>query len=365
MTRLAVVGVGLVTPVAPSAREHAFALRAGPPSDATGPAFIDAEGERIAVAHVPWLDPAMPVAERLASLAADALAEALGCAAVWADTPRPLGDGMDLDAMARRRAREMGVRVDLTTAAPRPGFVDDNRAACEAALLDLAGGRSATRRTGAAGVFAALVDAADRIGKGADRALAIVAVDSFVSLDAVAAHVARPAPPWTREPPRPAEGAAAILVTSEAEAKKQRLPVLAIVHAAATRRAGATDDDDEPVDGSAMTSLLRELPRPAPFAHAFGPHVVDALRMREWDYAAARNASAFAPEVRLDCVETQTGSVGAAAGGVYAAYAIAMLAHRTPPFEPGGGDAARPGPAVAWAIGREGTRGVCLVTAGA
>ena len=339
---LAVIGTGLTSPSGLTPREHAFCLRAGP-AFAAGGAFVDAQGEPLQVAYCPWLAPAAPTAERLVDLATRALASALA----------PL-------APIRARGGAAGdapIALRVCTAGLRPGLSEADRQACEQALGAACGARQPARLEGAAGFFEALAEAPALLRGGQARAVAIVAADSLVSLEALAAHAQRPPPPWLREPPRPSEAAAAIVVMDPAEARKLGLRAIGAVHHAATKVGGAADDNDEPVDGTAMTALLAEMPRlPGPVTRSFGQHQVDPLRMREWDYAAARMIRRFDPSCLLDCVEARIGAVGAAAGGVYCAYALAASRHRTTE-----GDAAQP--AIAWAISARGARGIAALGA--
>ncbi len=94
MTPLAVVGTGLVTPLARTPAEHAFFVRAEVGPAAPG-AFVDEEGESIPVAYCAWLGAHLPVAERLRALGTHALRDAL----------RPLDTGTDRTSLAVLVAR--------------------------------------------------------------------------------------------------------------------------------------------------------------------------------------------------------------------------------------------------------------------
>src|SRR5690242_6786016 len=76
MTELAIVGMGLVTPLARTPAEHALFLRAevGPPAPG---GFVDEDGEPIPVTYCPWLGARLAVGERLRALASLAVEDAL------------------------------------------------------------------------------------------------------------------------------------------------------------------------------------------------------------------------------------------------------------------------------------------------
>ena len=79
---LTVVGLGLVSPVATTAREHVFVIRSEAAMHA-GRAFVDGSGERLEVLHCPLIDPKRPLLERLSALGSYALEDALGALSSW------------------------------------------------------------------------------------------------------------------------------------------------------------------------------------------------------------------------------------------------------------------------------------------
>ncbi|RLB63943.1 MAG: hypothetical protein DRI90_05730, partial [Deltaproteobacteria bacterium] len=116
----------------------------------------------------------------------------------------------------------------------------------------------------------------------------------------------------------------------------------------------SSDEDDEIVDGAAMTQLVNQAAGSGlRITQAFGQHNVDRLRHLSWTFSVSRNCSAFDPLCRFDCVEDAIGRVGAAAGAVHLVYGLATELHGTPPF--GGG-----GTLAAWAVSRDGTRGLAI-----
>ncbi len=341
MTALAVIGMGLVSPLGRTPSEHALFLRAdvGPPAPG---AFLDAKGETIAVSYCPWIDAERPVADRLRALGLLALAEAL----------RPLG--------AERGERKVRTppRLLVASSAPRLGLEECDRAALEEAVSVHGEEQSSVRLTGEAGFFRGLTLAGNILERGDARMVAIVAADTFVTSAYLAEAGRRAEMPWDADLPPPSEGAAAILLATPATAREERLDVLATIRHAATATGGATDDNDAVIDGAAMTSLLRGLPELGlAVGAAFGQHGVGSLRRREWEMAAARSARIFDPTCAFTCLETKLGTLGAAAGA--ANFVHAATVHRLAAWSWSEGKR-HDAPFVAWAISPDGTRGLAL-----
>lgn len=326
--RLAIVGAGLVSPWGRRCREHAFFLRAGVVGPPRSP-FMLGDDEPLKVRYCPWLGARLPLAERLADLARVALAEAL-----VPEAPAP-----DLVIACASRARDADATVAL-----------------EAAFRGSGRGPRIERAYGEAGVFAAL-ERADRVlAEQPRRVVAILAVDSFVSLDALGAWLDRRPSPWADAEPPPSEGAAALVVTSPAHAREARLEVLGTVEHAALFTDAATDDNDEPVEARAMTAALQRLPARRPIRFVFGPVVGGTLRRSEWHRATARSAARFGQACDMRSLEAEVGALGAAAGAANLVWGLATLLHDT------GALAVEPGEAfLSWAISPDGTRGLAVV----
>ena len=327
---LSVVGAGLVSPSGATLEEHVFFLRAES-TMSSARAFVDAEGELLGVVHCPWLDPSMPLPRRIAALARGAARSALAGAAgqPWATARLP--------AM-------------LVTAAPWSVFSDEDAAQVEGALKQSLPLDFGSRLHGAAGFFHGLAIAHQWLASGSVPAVVLVTADSWVGVEALSLAY-RPARRWERVPAYLAEGAAALVLVrggTEADA-----PCWGRIRFAAARPGTGRDDDDVPVDGAAMTALVREAVASRPFSHSFGQHNVDALRHRTFAFAGARTMRAFEPECRLVCVEDSIGRVGAAAGGVHLAYGLGIERHGAALY--GGG-----GPFLAWAVSADGTRGLAV-----
>jgi hypothetical protein len=123
----------------------------------------------------------------------------------------------------------------------------------------------------------------------------------------------------------------------------------------AVARGAATDENDEPIDGGPLSALLWDAPKKERVLSAFGQHGVDTLRAYEWQMATARNARLFHEDCAFVCPESTIGTVGAAAGALNLAYGIAALRHDV--LED---PRARKAPFAAWAMSRDGARGLAI-----
>jgi len=328
---LAVQGLGLVSALGRSAADHVFFRRAAAVRPRASP-YRAANGDPLHIHFAPWLGARMPLAQRLSRLAAGAAADAVA----------PLGEG------AARR----GLPLFVCTSSPRPGLAAEMRDGVERSLAADLAPAEVVRFSGAAGVFAALAEAALRIEKGRAAAVLLVAVDSFIDLAWLSAAAARPSSPWLQVPLPPGEGAAALLVTAP---RRPGTALYGEILGAACASGASSDDDDEMPDGNAMTAVLRALPKGSPVRAVHGQLHTDDLRRDEWALASARNAEAFDPAYELVSLEESTGETGAAAGAMALVFGLAAAAHGANRDADAGS-----APLIAWAISRDGTRGAAL-----
>jgi hypothetical protein len=325
---LTIVGCGLASPFGLTTRDHVFFLRAyavPPPL----PPFVRDDDKAVDVHACRWLAWRMPVEERLVALAEMALSEALESASI----ERP--------------------RLVLCAGRERPGLSEREVRAVESALVSKLRASSSSRVSGEAGIFRALAEA-DAQGRETGP-LVFVAVDSFVSLEWVAHHVARPPSYWEGRPLPPSEASAVLVVDSPARARRERWPVMGTVLKSVTEMGTSNDDNDESPDGAAMTRAFRSL-RTGPVHFAFGQTIVDSLRRREWFLMTGRNADSFRAGCAFECVESAIGAVGAAAGAANLVHGLSVLRHDAASFE-----APARAPFVAWAISSDGTRGMASI----
>ncbi|WP_437646546.1 hypothetical protein [Sorangium sp. So ce362] len=330
---LSVVGAGLVSPAGLTPAEHAFFLRAGVVPSTITP-YRTGEDEPVYLRYCPWLGAHLPPGERAVALVTSALDEAM----------RPL----------REHGQENPSAVLLCLPEDRPGFRAPERADVERAVRDRLRNATLERFPGAAGAFAALSRAEVLVGKGAS-AVAILAVDTYASLEALTELCARPPSYWSFEVPAPSEAAAALIVCSGSWARRARLDRVGFVHRAATAVAPSNDDNDEPTDGSALTAVLAALSGRAPARIVFGQFALDRLRMVEWQLGAARAAGKIDLGCEVQTLERDIGRLGAAAGAVNVVYGLAVQRYETAELP-----AAVGSPFIAWAISRDGTRGAAL-----
>jgi hypothetical protein len=334
---LAVVGTGLVSPIGLTPLQHAAFPRAGlgvrPAS-----AFVGGDGEPVPVFHCEWLGAKLPVAERLAALGTSALRTATEI----------------LGHVPVSTAKEAALLVCL--GAPRAGLAPDDRQRAVVAFKEATSAPMRHVFTGAAAFFEALESAGHLLDAGEVRAVMVAAADSFVSLDAVRVELEVAPAAWLREPPPPSEAGVALALMKGSEGRELGLS-LGTIHYARTRKGQGSDDDDEIVDGAALAALLNEMPTfEEPVARVYGQDQVGRLRQTEWISAAARNATRFHARVTTASVERWSGRVGGAAGAAQFVYGLAAERHHAVQ------EAGSASPFVAWAISRDGIRGLCLAT---
>jgi hypothetical protein len=332
---IAIVGIGLASPIGLTALQHAAFPRAGiglhPPS-----AFVGPDNERVAVLHCPWLGATLPVADRLAALGERVLRQATE----------------SLTHLPQLAPTDTALFICL--GATRPGLSEEDRQRAVGALT----ATTPLRRvfTGAASFFAALGAAGNLLDADEARIALVLAVDSYISLDAVRADLERAPVSWMREAPPPSEAAGVVALMKGTDARELKLS-LGALHYTGTLKGQGADDDDEVVDGAALAALLDHAPPlDGPIVRGYGETEVDRLRETEWTCAAARNAPRFHPHFTTTCVERWTGRVGGAAGATHFIYGLAAERHHA-------AREGRAGPFVAWAISRDGTRGLCAATA--
>lgn len=330
-----IAGLGIVSPFGMTAQDHALFVRADAASPPPSP-FVDANGERLEVAYCPWLGARLDVVQRMVLMAQIALQDALEeWQTALGETP---GDAT----------------LFLCTPAPRVGL---DQKALELLVTSMRATQHIARVVplqGAAAAFVAVQQASELNARG--HAAVILGLDSFVSVATLTEVVRRPPHHWSDAIKLCSEASAAILLLPQAEARRLKLDV-ATVHGAAFAASGSHDDNDDPVDGTAMAQVLRTLPAVGPISMAYGQDQLDPLRRSAWHLATARNAARFAEELHFETIEGELGRVGAAAGALNLAYGAAVVRHRA--MEPG---FAHNQPFVAWAISRDGTRGAAIVT---
>ena len=343
-----IAGAGLVTPLGLGAIEHAFYIRAAVAAPAPA-GFETGDGERIDALHCGFLGATSPLPERLARLSELAAHQAL---APW----EAAGGAGGLALAFVAPSRPVG-----TPAIARPSPVAwESPSAISDELSAQARERIARRTkaslvqtwTGAAGAFAAIAQARMWLDAGQAAAVLVIAADSYAGAEALEGFLERRDSPFCPRTPPAAEGAAALLLTSRERARALGLDGAEVL-ASATARGEGNDDDDAILDGRALTGLIEALPG-GRIDLVSGQELTDDLRTRDWFLAYARTGHRFADPAALVSLEEEIGCMGAAAGVAALAYGAALLRHRS--FPGLAGDATL----LAWAISRDGTRGVAI-----
>lgn len=325
-----VVGVGLASPAGFGAADHVFFVRAGLVQPAPSP-FLDANEEPLPCNYCSWLDGAAPLKQRIEQLALSAGVEAL--------KTKP--------AVLRK------LHLSLVTSAPVGAFSESDAIEIASRLRHFLEAGEVTRFVGAAGAHEALAEAAQRLATGKADAVCIIGADSRFSVPMIAAAYRRRSVVWTPLEPPPSEAAAAVLlVPSTARDQKP----LATLLGAMTTQGTSHDSNDEAVDGVGLTYLFRKLPNCGGVPMVFGPLESERLRQREWQLASARARQHLGRPYDMKDVEMAIGQVGAAAGVVHLAYAVACNRYRTVSSDIPPGS-----PFYTWAISRDGVRGMAIL----
>lgn len=313
---LGVAEIALASPLGLSPSEHVFFFR-GEVAPHTSGAFTNRDGEALLLHDCPWIPASRPWPSRVRLLAKQALARV-----------RPASPKTPILLIAPAEAAEG--EADL------------------ARFLAMSGHAVAGVRTGAASIGSALREAQEMLER--EEEVVVLAVDSLLSQREVLAWYGARYSAFTRNPLPPSEGAAAMRLTLAT-----RPPLAGKVHTFAAGQSEATDDNDLPTDGSALTRVFAELSLPARVPLVVGPRDVDPLRMRDFHLASARHYSKL-EAADFPSLEGRVGLFGSAAGLIAAVFALAWLRHGLP--LPGSVDR-RVG--LAWARSRDGAVSAVLV----
>jgi hypothetical protein len=295
-----------------------------------GSPFLGPKGKPVAVERAAFIDVTAPAGARMMVLAVRAARTAVG------------------DLLERTGAR---LGLLLVTDKARPGLSDVDVRMVEEALTRLLGPVFVEHVRGQAGPFGAIHAMSERARRERAEGVLVLAVDSFISTEYLAHYVTRGPSHWMTWPPSPSEGAAAMLVTDPTGAARWKAPVEGWLGAAAAQSGASHDDNDDVVDGVALTDLVRRVTGPT-VHYVFGQGACGNLRTREWLLAMGRTAERFRGGHDEVDLESMTGSLGVAAGLANGVFGLAALRHRTLDFT-----WPRQRPFLAWHITRDGMRG--------
>lgn len=305
---LAVAEISLVSPLGMSASEHVFFYRAEVTPDASG-AFTSEEGEPLPIHDCTWIPATRPWSSRLCLLAKHALA----------------------------RSSPASASTPILLIAPERSIAGD---AFLPRFFQLTGHRVCASYCGAAAFAQAFADAATLLRS--EPEVVILAVDSLLERDILESWIANRYSTFTRNPYPPSEGAAALRLVSSA-----RQSLAGRILGYASDRSDATDDNDLPTDGAALTRAFASVGMPAVVPLVVGPADTDALRARDYQLAAIRHYVALDTSTMVG-LEKRIGLLGVATGLMSAVFGLAWLRHGLPTHP----DA---GVALAWARSQDGT----------
>lgn len=324
MTELAVLGLGLSSPVGLTPKDHAFFVPAKYPSAAPTP-FTRTDGSRVRVRYAPWIGAHASFVDRCERLLLPAATGAL------AEVPnQTLSGGPLLFCADRKRQTELEPVRD--------------------ALARKLGASTTLAFSGCAGFFDALVHASQEVKK--HSVVAVAAVDSAIDLELLTECEERKPSYWSQTFPPPGEASAVFLVTARENAARLRLPSWGTITKAGLQAGTSSDLDDEPVDGNALTRLMRELPFARPAKTVVGPMHCGDLRRREWFNAMPRCHAQLDDNHQLRCLELATGYLFAAGGAASMAFTLASFRHQAFLNHVHSQDVA-----FVWGISEDGTRG--------
>ena len=348
--RLAVVGIGMATPLGRTPAEHC-AWAAADTSLGLSGCWLGDDGGQLPLLACEWLRPGMTVAQRMAALAQQAAHSALA-------------DGATADAL------DGGPLVMFVGPAAERGMDESALQFVMAAVCERLGLSAAQAwHCGSAGLVMALRAAGKRLIEGGRRRVLIVAVDSFFDHERL--RRLRAVSPWELPARPPSEGAAALLLAAaEGDPTDERSPLGHIFH---------IDDITGPplpqrrIVGAALTQLLAGLPTTLRAAAICGPFDRSLDHQLGWQYAQARSHGwhgAIAADAEHNSLAQHVHELGAAAMTAELCYALARHVFG-PSFDtcrPGmdspGGDhleARDTHPVLIWEMDEDGRRAVCSV----
>jgi 3-oxoacyl-[acyl-carrier-protein] synthase I len=304
---VAVVSVGVRSPVGLDARQTGFLLRAGFPAIAEAP-IADAKGEPIAMGFLPTLDGRLVGAERLAALARSPLEEAVAPVRdLAADVRIAIDEGSIegvvathlVEAMVRRVMPAAKVEVEARGEAAPGAFVTAAIRALEA------------RRTDVAVIGGAHSDYDPRALEASGRLFSRNNLDARI----------------------PGEAAAFFVLMRAAEAPRHGLKALARVSGVGAGRERATPDDDESAyEALGMTTAVRQATEPlAAGGQTAGWMLTDLTsemrRLYEWESVFARSQKVLGRPYVIESPAQRIGYLGAAALPIFVAVAATAWNH--------------------------------------
>lgn len=345
--RLQIVGLGASTPIGRNVSASAAAARAGICGFSEHPFMIDTTGEPMRVARAPWIGPDISGIERYRELLLPAVQEAIS----------------PLLTLPKGREARIGIALGLTP--QRPGKPEALGRALLGAIEKRYPGLFTTAHTFEVGHAAGLLglDTASRTcARGAPEAYVVACVDSYLAPETLE---------WVEECDQlhgsgplnnawgfiPGEAASAVLLTTEAYAKRLGLDALGelvgigLGHETKLIKTGAV------CTGEGLTQAFRAAL--APLAQGERVHNVfcdlngEAYRSDEYGFTALRTKERFRAATDFIAPADCWGDLGAAGAPLH--LALAVISHRKHYSK---------GPiSMVWASSESGERGATVIRA--
>jgi 3-oxoacyl-[acyl-carrier-protein] synthase I len=307
-----VIGVGACTPVGMHAAASAAAIRAGVSSFCQHPFMVDSSGKRMVVAAAPYLDAQSNGDQRLADLAALAVAESLA-----GIVDAGLG-GASLPIFVGLPANRGGVRPDADLVRRR---VTQEMSAAGVRARDVA-----LFEAGHAGGAMALEAAWQAVSTGAAPIALAGGVDTYLEPAVLE---------WLDDCDQlhssgeennpygfiPGEGAGFVLLASQSAAMQMGLDSMLSLRAAASTHESNLIKTEDPCIGEGMCKLVRMLASTLPVGERFDEIYIDIngepYRSDEFGFATVRTNVHFADTSGFMAPADCWGDVGAASGPLY------------------------------------------------
>ncbi len=345
--RWLVSALGACTPVGRDPWSSAAAVRAGISGFAAHPRMIDSAGKPMHVAMAPWLDPALPVVDRLVSL---------------------LEGALDQSLLSLASQQLSGLKLALALGLPhaRPGLPSDLGPRVVAQLKRRYGGllqSAAVFSAGHAAGLVALDAAARKLARGDVVACLVAAVDSYMAAESLEwlegcdqLHGAGPYNnAWGFIP---GEGAASCLLLGAAQASTWGLQPLAGFLGSGVAVEGKCIKTDTVCIGEGLTAAFQQVLQALPAGHQVTDVYCDMngepYRADEYGFACLRTREHFVAATDFRAPADCWGDVGAASGllGVTLAAAAGRKGYARGPLS------------LVWASSEPGERAAVLLHAG-
>jgi 3-oxoacyl-[acyl-carrier-protein] synthase-1 len=340
MSDVAVVHVGMCTPIGLDARQTGFLLRAGFPALGESP-LGDAGGEAVTMAYLPAVDPRLVGPERLAALAARAFAEVARPIAPYRPSDHPSAGERPSHGRAPSEPPRAGQGLRggvAVTIALDEGLSDAPLArAMLETMVDrvLPGASVMVEPRGEAALGALLPDVIRALDSGMLEAAILGGVHSDYDPRAIAALEAsgRLFSRDNLDARIPGEAAAFVLLMRGAHAGRSGLEPLARILGIGKGRESARPDNDEPAFRAfALSEAVRQATASlAKTKQTAGWMLVDLTaemwRIHEWEAVFVRSQKVLGRPYCVEAPANRIGYLGAAAMPLFMGLAATAWRH--------------------------------------